>query len=247
MQNDADEIHFDCPKCKRPMSGDKALLGEIINCPDCGDAFTPTPRKPAPEPTQEISRQAEPLAPKTEQKKSRVWAELVVLAALGSGLSFGREFGFSYLVFIIGFSLLVFAFIKGLWCVWRMKPRLLPWIILAIGVAGFFGFRSWQESHNGYVSYAQKLARYRAGAEQAVRVACTNQVTGLRQLIRMDVSTYDQNVKRWTATATVEYVNNLGGIDRTNLEFEFDAWGGELSCFKKEPPLFRPHGTGPPA
>jgi divalent metal cation (Fe/Co/Zn/Cd) transporter len=39
------EIYFDCPKCNRPMSGDKALLGEMINCPDCGEAFIPTPRK----------------------------------------------------------------------------------------------------------------------------------------------------------------------------------------------------------
>jgi len=48
MKNDPDEIHFDCPKCKRPMTGDKALLGELINCPDCGEAFNPTPRKPEP-------------------------------------------------------------------------------------------------------------------------------------------------------------------------------------------------------
>jgi DNA-directed RNA polymerase subunit RPC12/RpoP len=45
MQNDPDEIQFDCPKCKRPMSGDKALIGEMVNCPDCGEPFMPTPRK----------------------------------------------------------------------------------------------------------------------------------------------------------------------------------------------------------
>ena len=32
MKNDPDEIRFGCPKCKRPMSGDQALLGEMINC-----------------------------------------------------------------------------------------------------------------------------------------------------------------------------------------------------------------------
>jgi len=50
MHSDPDEIHFNCPKCKRPMSGDKALLNELINCPDCGEAFIPTPRKPEPAP-----------------------------------------------------------------------------------------------------------------------------------------------------------------------------------------------------
>lgn len=50
MKNDPNEIHFECPKCKRPMSGDKALLGEMINCPDCNEPFIPTPRKPEPAP-----------------------------------------------------------------------------------------------------------------------------------------------------------------------------------------------------
>jgi DNA-directed RNA polymerase subunit RPC12/RpoP len=52
MKNEPDEIHFDWPKCKRPMVGDRALLGELINCPDCGEAFFPTPRKPAPPPAE---------------------------------------------------------------------------------------------------------------------------------------------------------------------------------------------------
>jgi hypothetical protein len=30
MQSAPDEIHFNCPKCKRPMAGVKALLGELI-------------------------------------------------------------------------------------------------------------------------------------------------------------------------------------------------------------------------
>jgi uncharacterized protein YbjQ (UPF0145 family)/DNA-directed RNA polymerase subunit RPC12/RpoP len=36
---DPAEIFFSCPKCKRPMSGDKSLLGEKVNCPDCGEPF----------------------------------------------------------------------------------------------------------------------------------------------------------------------------------------------------------------
>ncbi len=48
--NNSNEIHFDCPKCKRPMSGDRALLGEMINCPDCNEPFMPQPRKAAPAP-----------------------------------------------------------------------------------------------------------------------------------------------------------------------------------------------------
>ena len=55
MNQQADEIHFDCPKCKRPMAGDKALLGEMINCPDCKEPFFPVPRRPAPEPAPQFA------------------------------------------------------------------------------------------------------------------------------------------------------------------------------------------------
>jgi hypothetical protein len=118
------------------------------------------------------------------------------------------------------------------------NPVFISLIVLVL--VGFFGIKIWQREGNGYESYAHKLTRYRAGAEQAVRVACTNEVTGLRQFIRLDVSTYGQNVKEWKATATVEYVNHVGGIDRTNLEFEFDTFGGDFDCFKKSQPWHRP-------
>jgi hypothetical protein len=71
-------------------------------------------------------------------------------------------------------------------------------------------------------SYADKLARYRAGADAAARAACTNEVTGLRGIINLDTDTTDNNFTKWTATATVEYINQIGGVDRTNLAFRFD-------------------------
>ena len=242
MNNDPDEIHFDCPKCKRPMSGEKALLGETIICPDCGEGFTPTPREPPPENSQRAEA-----SPKAEQQGSRYWVEPAVLAAIGIGIFFvgkfffgGEVFGGMGFVSLIGVSLFVYAVAKGTWFIVRVKPRLMPWIILAIGVAGFFGFKSWQEGDSGYESYAHKLNRYRTSAENLVRVACTNEVTGLRQFISMDVSPYGQNVKEWKATATVEFINHLGGIDRTNLEFQFDTLGGDFGCYKKEQPWHLP-------
>ena len=45
MKNEPDEIQFDCPQCQRPMSGDRALLAEMINCPDCNAPFVPKPRE----------------------------------------------------------------------------------------------------------------------------------------------------------------------------------------------------------
>jgi DNA-directed RNA polymerase subunit RPC12/RpoP len=74
MKNEPDEIHFDCPKCKRPMTGDKALLGEMINCPDCGEPFFPTPRKPAPTPEPKPAPKPESAAQnEISQELARRW------------------------------------------------------------------------------------------------------------------------------------------------------------------------------
>ena len=115
-------------------------------------------------------------------------------------------------------------------------------IVIALAIVAFFCIRHWQQIQDGYgyESYDHKLNRYRKSAESLVRAACTNEVTGLRQFISMDISTYGQNVKEWKATATVEYVNHLGGIDRTNLEFVFETLGGDFDCLKKTQPWHLP-------
>ncbi len=56
-------------------------------------------------------------------------------------------------------------------------------------------------------TYQHKLARYRAGADAALRTECTNVVTGLRTIIQQRTETYDNNFTKWSATATVEFIN----------------------------------------
>lgn len=46
-------LHFDAANY---VIGGKALLGEMINCPDCKEPFIPTPRKPEPA-SEEAQRQ----------------------------------------------------------------------------------------------------------------------------------------------------------------------------------------------
>ena len=83
-------------------------------------------------------------------------------------------------------------------------------------------------------SYSSKLARYRAGAESAARAACTNEVTGLRGIISLDVQTSDANFMNWTAAAVVEYINQIGGVNRTNLELKFNpGYTGQPTWFRK--------------
>jgi len=84
-------------------------------------------------------------------------------------------------------------------------------------------------------SYSDKLIRYRAGAWEAARSECTNEVTGLRGIISLDVDASDQNFMHWTATATVEYINHIGGVDRTNLSLRFDpTYTGQPTWFPQD-------------
>jgi len=120
MQNVTDEIHFDCPNCKRPMSGDKTLLGEMINCPDCSEPFFPVPRKevfpPEPEKTKASQSQPSPSILRkpdiTRAEKIRSQADrfavlaalfcgiglLIILAAVVQSLSGGSDTGIWFLV-----------------------------------------------------------------------------------------------------------------------------------------------------
>jgi hypothetical protein len=77
-------------------------------------------------------------------------------------------------------------------------------------------------------SYARKVTRYRAGAEDALRVVCTNEVVGLRSIVSASVDTSSDNFMNWTARATADYVNHFGGVDRTNLVFKASSIGGQF-------------------
>jgi len=82
-------------------------------------------------------------------------------------------------------------------------------------------------------THAHKLDRLRAGADQAVRMACTNATIGLRSIISTDTETHDDNFMKWTASATVEYVNKVGGVERVNYEFRPYVVGGDFSWIRK--------------
>jgi hypothetical protein len=82
-------------------------------------------------------------------------------------------------------------------------------------------------------SYPHKLMRFRADAEQSAREACTNEVVGLRQIIYLHEDTTDDNFMKWTASATVEFINSVGGVERTNLDFKFGTINGETYWLQK--------------
>ena len=68
---------------------------------------------------------------------------------------------------------------------------------------------------------AHQRARFRAEAQSALLQQCTNSIVGLHQVIAQDTRFLDENPGKWTADVTAEFVNPVGGIERTELPFAF--------------------------
>jgi hypothetical protein len=68
---------------------------------------------------------------------------------------------------------------------------------------------------------AQKKSRWRKEAQKGILQKCTNSVVGIRGIIRTDLQDSDDSLTKWSGSAVVEYVNRVGGVERTNLYFRF--------------------------
>jgi hypothetical protein len=80
-------------------------------------------------------------------------------------------------------------------------------------------------------SYSQKIDRWRSSAELLMLKQSSNDVVGFSRLVDSHIDTLADNVRSWSGEVTVDYVNHLGGIDRTNVRYAFDSALGNLSCF----------------
>jgi hypothetical protein len=63
--------------------------------------------------------------------------------------------------------------------------------------------------------------RFQTEAQAALLDQCTNAIVGLNRIIRKTTVLTDADPNKWTAEVTAEYVNHIGGVDRTTLPFVF--------------------------
>ena len=66
-----------------------------------------------------------------------------------------------------------------------------------------------------------RLARFRTEANSAALKEATNEITGLNKIIDLSVNDSSDEMTNWSAVVTAEYMNHVGGIDRTNLHLLF--------------------------
>ena len=67
----------------------------------------------------------------------------------------------------------------------------------------------------------QKLERWRALAKDSMLSEATNRVPGISRIIFCDVENSWAGAVKWQGHVTVDFVNQAGGIDRTNLYYRY--------------------------
>ena len=70
----------------------------------------------------------------------------------------------------------------------------------------------------------RELADWFLKAEEGVPRKLTNDIVGFTRMIECNLDNRDPNPTNWTANVTAEYINHVGGIDRTNLPYKFYFW-----------------------
>ena len=100
------------------------------------------------------------------------------------------------------------------------------WLVLAIlTVVVVGGPIFWWRSQYSQVprpeTEFQQNARLQSESEGQMLKECTNVIVGLNRIIHTSVIMNDDNPYKWVGQVTLEYVNRVGGIERTNLFFRF--------------------------
>jgi hypothetical protein len=82
-------------------------------------------------------------------------------------------------------------------------------------------------------AYEQRLAFYRTKTELVIKQACTNDVTGLTQIVQININEAAKDVSKWSADATVNFVDKTGGTKQEKVHYNFTNTGDDLNCFRK--------------
>lgn len=96
-------------------------------------------------------------------------------------------------------------------------------IIIVLGLVGYRIFQAHQANKwdDAPETLLQRDIRQRKQAEQAFASAITNDVVGWHRTIDSHALIGSGPISDWWAEATVEFVNKIGGIERTTIRWGF--------------------------
>jgi len=75
---------------------------------------------------------------------------------------------------------------------------------------------------------AQRMERLRAEAPVEMLTTCSNEVIGFQRLVEFHIFTSDHIITNWQGDVTADFVNGIGGVNRTNILYRFGAAGGHI-------------------
>ena len=183
---------------------DSDLAGETIQCPHCG---MPTilfiPRIPLPAPARLVAC-SDCGTPFSEGARSCSVCGRVIERPLpvSSPTSPGNT------------STILSPTAAGAWLVMAVL------LVIVVGVPIYL-WRSLYPDGRKPETELQQYARLQSEAEGEMLKECTNVVVGLTRIIRASVVTAEEDPYRWSGDVVTEFINHVGGIDRTNISFKF--------------------------
>lgn len=108
----------------------------------------------------------------------------------------------------------------------KTKTRIILWTIAgvlslaaAVAIARFSSRQNPVEDRP--LTHAALMEKLRGMVDESVRSALTNDVVGLNRTISIQCYDYQDTLSNWQAIATVERINQLGGIERLRLHYSF--------------------------
>jgi hypothetical protein len=119
----------------------------------------------------------------------------------------------------------------------KISNRATVFILIALGivlVAGISRFREWQDENPAADNYERPYERHLRMQEQAKAAferAITNDVIGYQRTIEKFCSNSDDDFNRWWGEAKIDYVNRVGGVERTNIYYRFKAAGRDMYAY----------------
>jgi len=111
-------------------------------------------------------------------------------------------------------------------------------LLVICTVAVLFGIWQWaglrrrnagmERNEPKYISPLERVDNWREMAQPAIMSECSN-VVGFSRVVKAYVTDWtSDNPTNWTGAAELEFVNKVGGIERTNLRFKLWAYSGKI-------------------
>jgi hypothetical protein len=81
----------------------------------------------------------------------------------------------------------------------------------------------------GGMGAREQFEVFRQQAEFEVRSYLTNEVVGFRRITRLTVLNFDAEITNWTASAQVEFFNQIGGVESKAVNLRFGSYARTLA------------------